>query len=189
VRVLPNRNDLSQGVAGFAVLFVVAFPLAVFREVAVNDNELGDALAFGLRAALMYGVIGAVIGFGWSWASDNDDEPPSVPQGALHDGKSLTPEERAEAVAYCGFRDPTPIGHLRAVHAFTVLAFSLVGFGAFGVVFGDDGGQRGRALLMLLVGLPCCWGLWRHYRRPASPADDQDLAREVRQRKELRGEL
>ena len=162
MRLLPNRNDLLQGVAGFAVLFVVAFPLAVFHDVAVNDNELGDALAFGVRAALMYGVLGTVIGFGWSWASDNDEEPPALPQGALRGGQSvaLTPEERAEAIAYCGFREPTPIGDLRAVHAFTVLAFSLVGFGIFGVVFGDDGGQRGTALLMLLVGLPCCWGLW-----------------------------
>ena len=101
----------------------------------------------------------------------------------------MTPEERAEAIAYCGFREPVPVEELRPVHGFTALSLSLAGIGVFGVVFGDDAGQRSTALLMLLVGVPCCVGLWRYFRRPAAPSNDEDLAREVRHRKELRGEL
>jgi len=67
------------------------------------------------------------------------------------------------------------------------LCCSLLGFGAFGLVFGDDAAQRMSGLLMLLIGIPVGWRHWLFLRRPVAPRDDEDLAREVRHRKQLGG--
>jgi hypothetical protein len=97
----------------------------------------------------------------------------------------VTPEERAEAIRYCGFREPT--GDFLTAETIVVVSVSLVAFGVFGVVFGDIG-PRITGLFMLLGGVPACWWGWQFYKRPVAPRDDGDLAREVRHRKQLNRE-
>jgi len=97
----------------------------------------------------------------------------------------VTPDERAEAIRFCGFREPTD--DFLSAKTIVIVAISLVAFGAFGVVFGDSG-QRFGGLIMLLGGIPVCWWTWQFYKRPVAPRDDDDLAREVRHRKQLERE-
>jgi hypothetical protein len=179
---------VEHGSAG-AVIGLLTVAGVTWRETTVEERPGGEAFAYAWRAAIVLGIVVAIVSAGWEWASsgtaaDIDDRPRDAPG----DDERMTSAERAQAIAYCGFREPTLIRYL-PVHSFIVLALSLVGLGVFGVVFGDGSGQRGSALLMLVVGLACSWGLWRHFRLPAAPLNDEDLAREVRRRKQLRGDL
>jgi len=96
----------------------------------------------------------------------------------------VTPDERAEAIRYCGFREPINDADRMFAIGLAVLSVSLVGFGLYGVVFASDAGERVRATVMLLAGMPLCWWGWNFYKRPVAPSDDTDLAREVRHRRE-----
>ena len=96
--------------------------------------------------------------------------------------RRLTSGERAQAIAYCGFREPIGTDYLYTRISIAVLSVSLVGFGLFGLIFGQ-GAERVRAIVMLVAGVPLCWWGWRFYRCPVAPSDDADLAREVRHRK------
>lgn len=97
----------------------------------------------------------------------------------------MTPEERAEAIRYCGFREPP--GDFLTAKTIAIVSISLVAFGVFGVVFGDTS-QRVIGIFMLLGGLPALWWGWQFYKRPVAPGDDEDLARELRHRKQLERE-
>jgi hypothetical protein len=94
----------------------------------------------------------------------------------------VTPEERAEAIAYCGFREPIED---RWPISLAILCCSLVGFGGFALILGADIQQRITGLVMLVIGVPIGWRHWLFLRRPVAPRDDDDLARELRHRKQL----
>ena len=97
----------------------------------------------------------------------------------------MTPEERAEAIRRCGYREPLLEDFWRWAAILVVITASLTIFGAWALVFGEDTDQRTLGALMLIGGLILCWRQWRYYRLPVAPASEADLAREVRHRDAL----
>lgn len=96
--------------------------------------------------------------------------------------RSVTADELDELARRYNYRRELGFGDLRLVCVFVTIMGSCLVIGGAGLLGGDDGGERLRSLVLLIVGGVMLWFASRFLHRPTRPKRDDDFERELRHR-------
>ena len=80
----PIWQRLLEHVSVGAVIGLLTVAGVTWRETTVEERPVGEAFAYAWRAAIVLGIVVAVVSAGWEWASsgnaaDIDDQPRDAP--------------------------------------------------------------------------------------------------------------